>query len=130
MENMLLKKRWGHVSSLATCSGCAGRVYSKPRLSVPSKGVTPYPYLLRVRLATAPNEVWSTGITYVSMAKAFLCLADVLYWHSRYVLSWQLSNTLDMGFFLLALADTLRVAPATRIFNSDQGRQFTSLSYE
>ena len=67
--------------------------YPKPRLSVPGQGLTSYPYLLRDRPATAPNEVWSTDITYVPMAKGFLYLAAVLDWHSRYVLSWQLSNT-------------------------------------
>ena len=103
-------------------------VYPKPRLSVPGQGVTPYPYLLRDRPATAPNEVWSTDITYVPMAKGFLYLAAVLNWHSRYVLSWQLSNMLDAGFCLQALADALRVAPAPHIFNSDQGSQFTSLA--
>ncbi len=105
-------------------------VYPKPRLSVPGQGVTPYPYLLRERPATAPNEVWSTDITYVPMAKGFLYLAAVLDWHSRYVLSWQLSNTLDVGFCLQALAAALRVAPAPYIFNSDQGSQFTSLVFE
>ena len=105
-------------------------IYPKPRLSIPGQGVTPYPYLLRDRPATAPNEVWSTDITYVPMAKGFLYLAAVLDWHSRYVLSWQLSNSLDVGFCLQALADALRVAPAPYIFNSDQGSQFTSLAYE
>ena len=105
-------------------------VYPKPRLSVPGQIVTPYPYLLRERPATAPNEAWSTDITYVPMAKGFLYLAAVFDWHSRYVLSWQLSNTLDVSFCLLALADALRVAPAPHIFNSDQGSQFTSLVYE
>ena len=105
-------------------------IYPKPRLSIPGQGVTPYPYLLRDRPATAPNEVWSTDITYVPMAKGFLYLAAVLDWHSRYVLSWQLSNTLDVGFCLQALADALRHAPAPYIFNSDQGSQFTSLAYE
>ena len=105
-------------------------VYPKPRLSVPGQGVTSYPYLLRERPATAPNEVWSTDITYVPMAKGFLYLAAVLDWHSRYVLSWQLSNTLDVGFCLQALASALRVAPAPHIFNSDQGSQFTSLIFE
>jgi putative transposase len=64
------------------------------------------------------------------MAKGFLYLAAVLDWHSRYVLSWQLSNSLDVGFCLQTLADALRVAPAPYIFNSDQGSQFTSLAYE
>ena len=67
-------------------------------------------------------------ITYVPMAKGFLYLAAVLDWNSRYVLRWQLSNTLEVGFCLRALADALRVAPY--IFNSDQGSQFTSLAYE
>jgi putative transposase len=58
-------------------------VYPKPRLSVPGQGVTPYPYLLRDRPATAPNKVWSTDTTYVPMAKGFLYLAAVLDWHSR-----------------------------------------------
>ena len=94
-------------------------VYPKPRLSVPGQGVTPYPYLLRDRPTTAPNEVWSTDITYMPMAKGFRYLAAVLDWHSRYVLSWQLSNSLDVGFCLQTLADALRVAPAPHIFNSD-----------
>ena len=63
--------------------------------------------------------MWSTDITYVSMAKGFLYLAAVLDWHSRYVLSWQLSNSLNVGFCLQALADALRHAPAPHIFNSD-----------
>jgi putative transposase len=105
-------------------------VYPKPSLSIPGQGVTPYPYLLRERPATAPNEVWSTNITYVPMAKGFLYLAAVLDWHARYVLSCQLSNTLDVGFCLQTLADALRVAPAPYIFNSDQGSQFTSLAFE
>ena len=64
------------------------------------------------------------------MAKGFFYLTAVLDWHSRYVLSWQLSNSLDVGFCLQVLADALRVAPAPHIFNSDQGSQFTSLAYE
>ena len=85
---------------------------------------------MRDRPATAPNEVWSTDITYVPMAKGFLYLVAVLDWHLCYVLSWELSNTLDVGFCLQALAHALRVARAPYIFNSDQGSQFTSLAYE
>ena len=105
-------------------------VYPKPRLSVLGQSVTPYPYLLQDRPATAPNEVWSTDITYVPMAKGVLYPAAVLDWHSRYVLSWQLSNTLDVGFCLQALADALRVVLAPHILNSDQSSQFPSLAYE
>ena len=105
-------------------------VYPKPRLSVPGQGVTPYLYLLRDHPATTPNEVWSTDITYVPMAKGFLYLVVVLDWHSCYVLSWQLSNALDVGFCLQVLVDALRVVPAPHVFNSDQGSQFTSGAYE
>lgn len=105
-------------------------VYPKPRLSLPGQGVTPYPYLLRDRPATAPNEVGSTDITYVPMAQGLLYLTAVLDWHSRYVLSWELSNTLDVGFCLQAFASALRQAPAPYIFNSDQGSQFTCPAFE
>lgn len=105
-------------------------VYPKPRLSLPGQGATPYSYLLRERPATAPNEVWSTDITYVPMAQGFLYLTAVLDWHSRYVLSWELSNTLAVDFCLSALAEALRQAPAPYIFNSDQGSQFTCPAYE
>jgi putative transposase len=64
------------------------------------------------------------------MAKSFLYFASVLDWQSSYVLNWQLSNTLDVGFCLLALADALRVAPAPHIFNSGQSSQFTSLAFK
>lgn len=105
-------------------------VYPKPRLSTPGQGVTRYPYLLRERVITAPNEVWSTDITYLSRAKGFLYLAAVLNSHSRYVLSWELSNTLDVGFCLTALHAALARQRALLIFNSDQGSQFTSPAFE
>jgi len=105
-------------------------VYPKPRLSTPGEGVTLYPYLLRERVIAAPNQVWSTDITYLPMARGFLYLVAVLDWHSRYVLSWELSNTLDVGFCLSALGSALRQQPAPHIFNSDQGSQFTSTAFE
>ena len=87
-------------------------VYPKPRLSVPGQGVTRYPYLLRERQLTAPNEVGSTDITYLPMARGFLYLVAVMDWHSRLVLSWELSNTLDVGFCLSALQAALAIQPA------------------
>ena len=96
-------------------------VYPKPRLRVPGQGVTPYSYLLRDRPATAPNEVWSTDITYIPMAQGFLYLVAVLDWHARYVLSWESSNTLDVGFCLTALHAALAQHLAPFVFNSDQG---------
>ena len=81
-------------------------------------------------MATAPNEGWSINIAYVLMAKGFWYLAAVLDWHAHYVLSWQLSNTLDVGFCPQILADALRVALAPQLFNYDQGSQFTSRVHE
>lgn len=101
-------------------------VYPKPRLSVAGQGSTRYSYLLRERVLSAPHEVWSTDITYVPMAKGFLYLVAVLDWHTRYVLSWELSNTLDVGFCL----HTLATHYAPYIFNSDQTSQFTSQLFE
>jgi putative transposase len=73
-------------------------LYPKPRLSVPGDREKRYPYLLRGRVLTAANEVWSTDIPYVRMPHGFLYLVAVLDWYSRYVLAWELSNTLDTGF--------------------------------
>ena len=103
-------------------------LYPKPRLSVPEAGEKRYPYLLRGRAITAANDVWSTDITYIRMQHGFLYLVAVLDWYSRYVLAWELSNTLDTGFCLAALESALRLGQPT-IFNTDQGVQFTSAAY-
>lgn len=84
-----------------------------------------YPYLLRGRKVTRPDEVWCADITYIPMNPGFLYLMAILDWYSRYVLAWTLSNTLDVGFCLDALGDALRIAQP-EIFNTDQGAQFTS----
>jgi putative transposase len=105
-------------------------LYPKPRLSVPGPGNQEkrYPYLLRGRPITAANDVWSTDITYVRMQHGFLYLVAVLDWYSRYVLAWELSNTLDTGFCLAALEVALAYGQPA-IFNTDQGVQFTSAAY-
>ena len=75
-----------------------------------------------------PNQVWSADITYVPLRRGFLYLVAVLDWHSRYVLSWELSNTLDSGFCVAELEAALaRQQP--EIFNTDQGAQFTSRAF-
>jgi putative transposase len=84
-----------------------------------------YPYLLRGVVIERVNHVWSTDITYIRLRGGFVYLVAVLDWYSRYVLSWQLSNSLEVGFCLEALeAALLRGQP--EIFNTDQGAQFTS----
>jgi putative transposase len=104
-------------------------LYPKPRLSLPSdEEQRRYPYLLRGRAVTAVNEVWSTDITYVRMQHGFLYFVAVLDWYSRYVLAWELSNTLDTRFCPQALEGALRQGQP-RIFNTDQGVQFTSAVY-
>ena len=88
-----------------------GPVGPKPRLSVPGQGTTPSPYRRRDRPATAPNEVWSTDLPDIPIAKGFLYLVAVLDWHARYVPSWESSNTLDVGLCLLALRTALAQTP-------------------
>jgi len=100
-------------------------LYPKPKRSKAHPEDKVYPYLLRGLEITAPNQVWSTDITYVPMPDGFMYLVAVIDWYSRYVLSWQLSNTLDGWFCVAALEEALeRGRP--QIFNTDQGCQFTA----
>jgi len=87
-----------------------------------------YPYLLRGVAIVAPDQVWSTDITYIRMQGGFLYLTAVIDWFSRYVLAWRLSNTLDNLFCIEALESAL-AGGRPAIFNSDQGTQFTSLDF-
>jgi putative transposase len=103
-------------------------LYPKPRLSSPAPGHRIYPYLLRDVKIDRPNHVWSTDITYVPMRGGFLYLVAVMDWFSRYVLSWELSNTLETSFCLAALDEAFRMGKP-EIFNSDQGSQFTSTEF-
>jgi putative transposase len=103
-------------------------VYPKPRLSVGGAGHKVYPYLLRGVEVKRADQVWSTDITYIPMPNGFMYLTAVIDWYSRCVLSWKLSNTLDVGFCLEALEEALsRGCP--EVFNTDQGVQFTSASF-
>lgn len=100
-------------------------IYPKPKTSRASQERKPYPYLLRDLKIDRPNLVWSADITYVPMRQGFMYLVAVIDWHSRYVLTWQLSNTLDSYFCLDALQQALGVG-RPEIFNTDQGVQFTA----
>jgi putative transposase len=100
-------------------------IYPKPKLSQPGEGHKIYPYLLKDVNIERVNQVWSTDITYIRMAQGFCYLVAVMDWHSRFVLSWSLSVTMEMEFCLEALSAALRRA-RPEIFNSDQGSQFTS----
>ena len=88
-----------------------------------------YPYLLRDLTITEPNHVWASDITYIPMAHGFLYLVAVIDWASRAVLAWRLSNTMDGGFCVEALEEALQKYGKPRIFNTDQGAQFTSAAF-
>jgi len=88
-----------------------------------------YPYLLRNLAIDRPNQVWCTDITYIPMAKGFVYLVAVMDWHSRQVLSWKLSNTMDASFCIDALEEAIEAYGAPEIFNTDQGSQFTSKEF-
>ena len=103
-------------------------LYPKPNLSRPAPGHQIFPYLLRDVEIVSANQVWSTDITYIPMRGGFLYLVAVIDWFSRFVLSWELSNTMETGFCLAALDAAFRYGKPD-IFNSDQGAQFTSADF-
>lgn len=103
-------------------------IYPKPRTTIIDAGHRKYPYLLRNLEIVRPNQVWSTDITYVPLAQGFMYLVVIMDWYSRYVLTWDISNTLDGLFCQLALQTALTLGKP-EIFNSDQGVQFTALAF-
>jgi putative transposase len=103
-------------------------LYPKPHLSRPAPGHEIYPYLLRGVVISRPNQVWSTDITYIPMRSGFLYLVAIMDWFSRFVVSWDLSNTMEVDFCRSTLEAALR-ADRCEIFNSDQGAQFTSSQF-
>ena len=103
-------------------------IYRRPNTSKPAPGHKVYPYLLRGLEINRINQVWATDITYIPMARGFLYLVAIMDWHSRYVLAWRLSNTLDVDFGVEALEEALRQGKP-EIFNTDQGSQFTSEAF-
>lgn len=103
-------------------------VYPRPRTSLPDPQHKKYPYLLRGLDIERPNQVWAADITYVPLPRGFMYLVAILDWFSRFVLAWQLSNTLDGAFCLAALRRALRDGRPD-IFNTDQGVQFTSQAF-
>jgi putative transposase len=101
-------------------------IYPRPRTSRPHPDHKVYPYLLRDLTIDRPNQVWSADITYIPMNRGFMYLVAVMDWHSRKVLSWRVSNTLESEFCVDALEEALRRYGKPEIFNTDQGAQFTS----
>lgn len=97
----------------------------KKNTSAPDKQHSIYPYLLSGLAIVRNNQVWSTDITYIKLATGFCYLVAIIDWHSRYVISWELSNTMDLDFCLRAQERAYALA-TPEIFNSDQGSHFTS----
>jgi len=103
-------------------------IYPKPRLSLGNQAHKKYPYLLRELVIDHPDQVWCADITYIRMLHGFVYLMAVMDWYSRFVLSWEISTTLDTAFCLSSLEQALQLSNPG-IFNTDQGTQFTSIDF-
>ena len=101
-------------------------LYPGPNTSRAHHAHKVYPYLLRGLAVNGANHVWCADITYIPMRKGFVYLVAIMDWHSRKVLSWRISNTLDAAFCVAALKEALCTYGTPEIFNTDQGAQFTS----
>ena len=99
-----------------------------PHTSKPAPGHKIYPYLLRNVEINRVNQVWSTDITYIPMRQGYMYLTAVIEWYSRYILTWELSNTFESSFCVWALERALRQG-RPEVFNTDQGSQFTSEAF-
>ena len=104
-------------------------IYPKPRTSRPHPDHKVYPYLLRGLEINRPNQVWAADITYIPMSRGFMYLVAVMDWHSRKVLSWRVSNTLEADFCVEAVTEAIGRYGVPEIFNTDQGSQFTSEAF-
>ncbi len=104
-------------------------IYPKPKTSRPHPEHKVYPYLLRNLKIDRPNQVWAADITYIPMSRGFMYLVAVMDWHSRKVLSWRVSNTLDTDFCVQTVEEAISRFGAPEIFNTDQGAQFTSSAF-
>jgi putative transposase len=116
------------VQRLMGILGLAG-IAPGPNTSRPHPQHKVYPYLLRGLDVTQPNQVWSTDITYIRLARGFVYLVAIIDWYSRKVLAWQVSNTLDSSFCVECLESALQMHGTPEIFNTDQGCQFTSTAF-
>ena len=104
-------------------------IYPKKRTSISNQAHKKYPYLIKGLRVNKANQVWCTDITYIRLSRGFIYLVAIMDWYSRYVLSWQLSNSLDTSFCLEAVEDAMMLYGFPEIFNSDQGCQFTSKEF-
>jgi putative transposase len=101
----------------------------KPKTSEPHPEHVAFPYLLRGLRIARVDQVWAADITYIPMKSGFAYLVAIMDWHSRRVLSWRLSNTMDVSFCVEALEEALARFGKPEIFNTDQGAQFTAEAF-
>ena len=104
-------------------------IFQKPSTSKSAKGHKTYPYLLRGLRVARPNQVWATNIPYLPTHKGFLYLIAIMDWHTRKVLAWRISNTLEADFCVEALNEAIARFGPPDIMNTDQGSQFTSYAW-
>jgi len=112
-------------------------IYPHPKTSIPHPDHKIYPYLLRNLTINRPNQVWSTDITYIPLHLAwnthlhrgYMYLVAIMDWHSRKVLAWRVSNSVDTEFCVAALEEAIGRHGCPEIFNTDQGSQFTSKAF-
>ena len=105
-------------------------IYRKPRTTIPAPENPKYPYLLAEMEINGPDQVWATDITYIPWNRGHVYLCAIIDWHTRAVLAWRLSNTMDVSFCLEMLCEARAVAgKAPEIINTDQGSQFTCVEW-
>jgi putative transposase len=117
-----------HVTTLMRKMGIEV-AYRRPSTSKSAPGHKIFPYLLRGLTIDRPNQVWSTDITYIPMARGFVYLCAVMDWFARRILAWRLSNTMEAAFCVEVLEDALAKHGRPDIFNSDQGSQFSGMAF-
>jgi len=117
------------VQRLMNIMGIVSLAPRKKKTTVPAPGHKIYPYLLRNLDINRPDQVWCSDFTYIRLKRGFVFLTAVMDWHSRYVLSWEISVTMDEGFCVSALERALRRHGAPEISNTDQGSQYTGAAY-
>jgi putative transposase len=117
-----------HVITLMRRMGIEA-IYRRPNTSKPAPGHKIHPYLLRGLTVDRPDQVWAMDISYIPMARGFVYLAAVIDWHTRRVLAWRVSITMEVDFCLEAVEEAMARHGKPEIFNTDQGSQFTSAAF-
>ena len=103
-------------------------LYPKHKTTQPNKEHYKYKYLLK-EFKNDNNKVWATDITYIKLEKGFVYLAAIIDWNTKKILSWKLSNTMDISLTTSVLNEALALYPKPEIFNTDQGSQYTALAH-